>query len=75
MRRRSDSEMCNTQNARSKERSAIKVFRRPDPWTTIPKRKQIWDGNAEALDNRSIVKVAQRGPIYGYSYLGLKVIQ
>ena len=74
MRRRSDSEMRNTQNARSEERSAIKVFRLPDPWTTIPERKQIWDGNAEAVDNRSIMRVAQTGPIYGYSYLGTKVI-
>jgi hypothetical protein len=58
----------------SRERSAIKVFMAYNEWRLKQKveltEKKTHD---EFINEHSTIRVAQNGPIYGYSYLGSRV--
>jgi hypothetical protein len=58
----------------SRERSAIKVFTGYNQWMLKQKveltEKKTHD---EVVNEHSTIRVAQNGPIYGYSYLGSRV--
>jgi hypothetical protein len=72
MRRQGKYEKANKWHVHSQKRSAIKVLCQPG--NTIKKElKLIEKEHGEVVNQRSTIRVAQKGPIYGYSYLGTRV--
>jgi hypothetical protein len=72
MRRQGKYEKANKWHVHSQKRSAIKVL--CQPCNTIKKELKLTEKeHGEVVNQHSTIRVAQKGPIYGYSYLGTRV--